>query len=437
MHWNALFQTLQLGLKSLSVHKMRASLAALGIFIGTSTVIWLVAMGEGVSQEAQRSIKELGATNIIVRSVKPPDETSDQASPLATYGLLREDYRRIRSNLPNLTRAIPMREIRREVRVQDRAIDAKLVGCTGDYRSLNRLSMARGRWLSKRDEGDNVIVLASDVARNLFPLVDPVGQSVRVGSEIYVVVGQTNSRVASAAIGGSLEARDYNHDVYIPLATLRNRIGDMVMTRRSGSFGGERVELSQITLTVADIEDVDATAAVIEGLLKKFHDKRDYAVVVPKELLNQAEKTRAMFNLLLVVIAGISLVVGGIGIMNIMLATVTERTREIGVRRALGATQRHIIEQFVTETILLTSSGGLLGVLFGLMCGPIFRMLRALLNSFSPGSLPPIVATLEPRIAPWSVILALLISVGVGVVFGIYPARQAARMDPIEALRHE
>jgi putative ABC transport system permease protein len=254
---------------------------------------------------------------------------------------------------------------------------------------------------------------------------------------LYVVIGQTRSRLASAAIGGSLESREYNMDAYIPLSTLRMRVGDFVMERKPGSFTGEIVELSQITLTIDEIEDVDVTARVVESLLQRYHETEDYAVVVPKELLRQAERTRAMFNFLLVVIAGISLVVGGIGIMNIMLATVTERTREIGVRRALGATRSHIIQQFLIEAIVLTASGGLLGVLFGLMCGPIFRAVRMLATHLSPDSLPPIIQAIEPRIAPWSVGLALLISIGVGVLFGVYPARQAAYMDPIEALRHE
>jgi putative ABC transport system permease protein len=243
--------------------------------------------------------------------------------------------------------------------------------------------------------------------------------------------------MASAAIGGSLDARDYNLDAYIPLKTLRQRVGDLVMKRVGGEFQGEQVELSQITVGVDSVEDVDETAAIINTLLEKYHEQEDYAVVVPKELLRQAERTRAMFNVLLVVIAGISLLVGGIGIMNIMLATVTERTREIGIRRALGAKRQHIIQQFLTETVLLTASGGLLGVLFGLMCGPLFRITRAGLTMMSPDLLPPIVYTLEPRIAPWSVILSLVISLGVGLIFGVYPARRAAHMDPIEALRHE
>ncbi len=432
-------QTVQLGLKSLLLQKMRAGLAALGIFIGTTTVIWLVAMGEGVSYRAQQQIKELGATNIIVRTKQPisASQGNDANSRVKTYGLLRDDYRRIVSNIPSIRRAVPMRELRFELRLGNRTADAKLVGCVEDYLELNRLEIARGRWLTPRDRGKKVVVLADDTAKRLFPFENPIGQTIWVGSEFYVVIGQTKPRMASAAIGGSLEARDYNLDAYIPLKTLRYRVGDLVMKRVGGEFQGELVELSQITVTVDDIDDVDETAAIIEMLLEKYHDQEDYAVVVPKELLRQAERTRAMFNVLLVVIAGISLLVGGIGIMNIMLATVTERTREIGIRRALGATRRHIIQQFLTETVVLTASGGLLGVLCGLLCGPLFRGARTLLTIMSPDLLPPIVYTLEPRIAPWSVALSLFVSLGVGLLFGVYPARQAAHMDPIEALRHE
>ena len=439
---SSFLQTVRLSLMSLLVHKMRAGLAALGIFIGTTTVIWLVAMGEGVSYRAQQQIKELGATNIIVRT-KQPNSAGDGQDPsnrIKTYGLLREDYRRIIENISNV-RAVPMRELRFELRLGNRTADAKLVGCVEEYLEVNRLEIARGRWLTPRDRGKKVIVLAHDAAKRLFPFEDPIDRTIWVGSEFYTVIGQTKSRMASAAIGGSLDARDYNMDAYIPLKTLRYRVGDLIMKRVGAGTGmdfiGEKVELSQITVSVDKIEDVDETAAIIETLLKKYHEQEDYAVVVPKELLRQAERTRAMFNVLLVVIAGISLMVGGIGIMNIMLATVTERTREIGIRRAIGASRRHILQQFMTETVVLTASGGLLGVLFGLLCGPFFRALRSGLTMMSPDLLPPIVYTLEPRIAPWSVILSLIISLGVGIVFGVYPARQAAYMDPIEALRHE
>jgi len=436
-------QTVQLSWKSLLVHKMRAGLAALGIFIGTTTVIWLVAMGEGVSHRARQQFEELGATNIIVRSKQTNvgGDAGDSNSRVKTYGLLRDDYKRIVSNIPTICRAVPMRELRFELRLGNRTADAKLVGCSEEYLELNHLEIARGRWLTPRDRGKKVVVLADDTARRLFLFENPIGRTIWVGSEFYEVIGQTKPRVASAAIGGSLDARDYNLDAYIPLKTLRHRVGDLVMRRvgagRGMNFVGEKVELSQITVTVDNLADVDETAAIINTLLRKYHAKEDYAVVVPKELLRQAERTRAMFNVLLVVIAGISLLVGGIGIMNIMLATVTERTREIGIRRALGAKRQHIIQQFLTETVVLTASGGLLGVVFGLFCGPLFRGLRAAMTMMSPDLLPPIVYTLEPRIAPWSVGLSLVISVGVGIVFGVYPARQAACMDPIEALRRE
>jgi putative ABC transport system permease protein len=432
-------QTVQLGFKNLMLQKMRAGLAALGIFIGTTAVIWLVAMGEGVSYQAQQQIKELGATNIIVRSKAPSGGNGDRDSNsrVKTYGLLRDDYHRILSNIPNLRRVVPMRELSFDLRVDDHTASVKLVGCPRDYLKLNRLTIARGRWLSARDDRENVIVLADETALRLFPYENPIGQAIWVGSEFYVVVGQTASRTPSASIGGSLEARDYNLDAYIPLETLRYRVGDLVMKRVGGEFQGEFVELSQITVTVADIDDVDETAEIIQSLLERYHENEDYSVVIPKELLRQAEKTRAMFNVLLVLIAGISLLVGGIGIMNIMLATVTERTREIGIRRALGATRKHIIQQFLIETVVLTTAGGLLGVSCGLMCGPLFRFARTVLTMISPDMLPPIVHVLEPRIAPWSVLLSLAISVGAGLIFGVLPARQAAFLDPIEALRHE
>lgn len=433
------WEALTLGVKSLRLHKLRSGLAALGIFIGTTTVIWLVAMGEGVSHQAQQQIADLGATNIILRSIVPkaPTNIDPQDERMKRYGLLREDCERIVNIVPTVRHAIPMRELKRDLRVDDRKSSGMLIGCNADYLDLNRLTIARGRAFGPRDDGDNVIILADGTAKELFPFEDPIGKSVGIDTDVYVVVGQTKARAASAAIGGSLQSREYNSDAYIPLTTLRKRIGDLVMARKPGNYTGELVELTQITLAVDDIADVDVTARVVESLLRKYHKDDDWALVVPVELLRQAARTRAMFNVLLIVIAGISLLVGGIGIMNIMLATVTERTREIGIRRALGATRSKIVQQFVMETIVLTAVGGCLGALFGLLVSPLFRAGRRMLTALSPDSVPEIVQSLEPQVAPWSVAVALAIAVGTGLAFGVYPARQAARLDPIEALRHE
>jgi putative ABC transport system permease protein len=436
------WQTLRLGLKSLLLHKLRSGLAILGIFIGVTAVIWLVAMGEGVSYQAQQQIKELGANNIIVRSAKPPSDVTRGGGFIIAYGLLRDDFDRIVANVPTLLQAVPMREIRQEARYLDKVTDVTVVGCTSKYMEMNNLHVARGRFLSDKDleQSDNVAVIGDRTAQELFPYEDPVGQFVQIERTFYVVIGQTESKTPSGGIGGSLAAKDYNLDIYIPLSTLRKRIGDMVVTSRAGSREGEQVQLSQITVTVHELSEVDETADIVKNLLQRYHPNVDYSIVVPKELLQQAQVLQMMFNLLLVLIAGIALLVGGIGIMNIMLATVTERTREIGIRRALGAKQFDIVAQFLSETVVLSATGGLLGVFFGFLCHPAIIGARAVMRQLFPeviASLPSNIQQLEPRIAPWSIVAAFLISVGVGVVFGIYPAQRAAKMDPIEALRHE
>ena len=438
-------RTLQLGVKSLTMHKLRAALAMTGILIGVTAVIWLVALGEGVSAQAQKQIQELGARNIIIKSVKPPEESSGGSSGgnfrVSQYGITRDDLERI-DTVKSIVNSVQVREIVKQATFDGRIADIQLVGCTSEYSAMNHLSMGRGEFLSVThdDERENVCVVSNGVANRLFPYEDPIGRRIQIGQDFYTVIGQTKDRAPSAAIGGSLAGRGYDRDVYIPISTFRSRLGKTIVTRLAGSFAMEQVWVNQVTVTVEDIEQVEAVAGVIEYLFKQYHPTEDYSLTVPKELLRQAETLRAMFNFLLVLIAGISLVVGGIGIMNIMLATVTERTREIGVRRALGARRRDIISQFLAETIVLTGLGGALGVFAGFLCKPAVIGVQWFIGKYMEdlwSTLPSSIQEMTPVIAPWSVIAAFVISVAVGVIFGIYPARRASMMDPIEALRHE
>jgi putative ABC transport system permease protein len=417
---------LVLGIRSLLLHKLRSGLTVLGIIFGVAAVISMLAVGEGSSRDAQERIEQLGATNIIIRSVRPSEEAlGGRQAFILNYGLKYADYDRILETVPTIRRSLPVREIRKQIRYLERALDGRVVGTTHDYAEFNRLEIDKGRFLTREDNGQaqNYAVLAAETARRLFPYEEPLRRSIKLGADYYTVVGVTRERSSTGSVGGSLAGQDFNKDVYIPLSTCRERFGERILNVRSGSFEAEETQLTQITVQLGSIAEVRPTHPIIDGVLKPWHGaKRDVDIIVPYELLLEAQRTARQFSIILGTIASISLLVGGIGIMNIMLATVTERTREIGIRRALGAKRRDITMQFLIETVVLSGVGGLVGISVGLL-------IPRLIVYFIP----------EQRtiVTVQSVVLAFGISVAVGIVFGMYPARRAALMDPIEALRHE
>jgi putative ABC transport system permease protein len=319
----------------------------------------------------------------------------------------------------------------------------RLVATTPEYAEVNKLTLVSGRFLNNAD-GEaklNVAVLAAGLADKLFPFSDPLGQTVRVDKYFYEIVGVLKDRMPTGGSGGSQAAEDFNSDIYIPLETCKARYGEKVLIRQSGSFNGEQVELHQVTLTVTDMDAVRPTGQVITDLLSRYHVKNDWVVTIPLDRLEEAERASARGTLLLFLIAGISLVVGGIGIMNIMLATVTERTREIGIRRALGAKRGDITLQFLIEAVVQTTVGGLIGAALGVAVvliapaawsGLVWSAKYVWILEWLGVS-----GTLPARLQIWSILLSLAVSVSVGVCAGFYPAWKASRLDPIEALRHQ
>ncbi len=418
-----IYRDVRLGVENLLLHKLRSFLTTLGVIFGVGSVVAMLSVGEGASKKALDDIRKVGSNNIIISSMKPREEeavTGDHHHRAVAYGLTYKDFDRISKTFEPVRTAVPVKEVRKEGRLGERKLELRVVGTTPDWFKLVMRPLKAGRILIESDmvHRSAVAVLTEYGARRLLATRNTIGENIIIGENSFKVVGIVKSESGS---GSDVQLPDDKIDAYVPLAVAREYYGDIIIKRSTGSREATSVELHRVIVQVDDIENVESTAKGIKAMLSNFHNKLDYELGIPLALLRQAEATKRTFNIVLGSIACISLLVGGIGIMNIMLATVTERTREIGVRRAVGAKKKQIIIQFLIETVVLSTIGGILGLGLG-----VFIPLLITLFSGMP-----------TVITPMSIMLPLVISIGIGILFGIYPAARAADVDPIIALRHE
>lgn len=443
---NFLLETIRLGIGNLRLHLLRSILTSLGIILGVAAVIVMVAIGEGNKLAALRDIQALGATNVILRSSQPPESSSLGASQersfIARYGILEQDLRRLQYFMTDAAYVVPLKSVGSEITYRSHRMVSQSFGITPDLIKVANLRLEpRSRYITPSDIENNakIAVIGSEVASKFFKLRDPIGAEFRIDDRIFRVVGVLKPVGLAGGAGSALVGRDLNKDVHIPLSTAKLEFGDVIQRSQSGSISGEEVQIYEIYITAESTETVINTAERVRQIINAGHPGlSDVELIVPWELLENAKKTAMVWNIVLISIAAISLLVGGIGIMNIMLASVQERTREIGIRRALGATRNHIIAQFLVETGTLSAVGGVVGIFLGVGFSiGLEEVLPWILNlSFIRGFVSTSV-TLETQVTGWSIIASFMVAAVVGLGFGIYPAIVASRQDPIVALRHD
>ncbi|HEY0008404.1 MAG TPA: ABC transporter permease [Tepidisphaeraceae bacterium] len=429
-----LYENFRLGLKNLYLHRLRTLLTALGIIFGVMAVIVMVAIGEGTKRDALKQMQQLGARNVLIRSIRPPEANDNTSRRVLEYGLVGKDVDRI-SAVPGLSRVVALRDTKKRVIYGTKQFSGiNAIATSYDLFPVINLQLSAGTFFRRehQEQAKLVCVIGSEAARLLFPSEDPIGQSLQIGTAstgqvMLTVIGVLQpTGLRAGADKANIMVRDIDRDVYFPITVSQLYFGNSTIRVTAGSMERELVEFSEIWVQVDDVNDVERTAAIFNNIVG-LPARTDVQVKAPIELLRAAEKTAQQFNFVLGGIASLSLVIGGIGIMNIMLASVTERTREIGIRRALGAKQKHITLQFLIETTVISQIGGLIGIALAVV---VAVSLPVILLWLGIGDYP-------TAIAPWSVIGSFVISGLTGIFFGLYPAIMAAKMNPIEALRHE
>lgn len=452
------YHILNIAIDAVLANKFRSILTALGIIFGVAAVIAMMAIGNGARQEILEQIKMVGVNNIVVapildNSAAEGDDDDDSKTLKGKYspGLTLKDAESIKEIIPTVTRVSP--EVTYETYIIKDGIrkKANLIGVTPDFFQVYNLSLQDGEMFNYTQlaDGSPVCIIGPTIKSKFFPAENPLGKYIKCGNIWLKVVGILESMKMAPSTSEDLGISDYNNNIYAPIQTVFLRYRDRsVIDRRdiggdgggsqvvfmrgammSGSFssssednGTNKNQLDKIVVQVDESEHLDETTTLLQRMLLRRHSNMvDFEITVPELLLKQEQRTKDIFNIVLGVIASISLIVGGIGIMNIMLATVMERIREIGVRRATGATQRDIIAQFLTEATLISVTGGFIGIILGVAFAKMIMEFTGILTIISP----------------ISIVISFGVSAAIGIMFGYMPARKAANQNPVESLRHE
>jgi len=408
-------ESIRIAFYGLRDHKFRSFLTMLGIIFGTASVIAMISIGEGAKKQAMAKYQDLGVSNIIIRDKDFTDTELEQVRTKFSRGLSLGDTKAISDILPGVKGIAPQAEAKLDAMYGDKSSKATVIGITPEITGILNFRVDEGTFIDTvhYDRQLKVCVLGANIARELFSYEDPLGRYIKLGDQWFEVTGVLKTRALFTETIGELAARDLNNDVYIPLSTFGKRIpkSNMLLS-----------ELKQVAVRLESSGRLLESAGIIKSILTRRHfNNDDFSIIIPYELMEQEKRESRIYNLLLASIAAISLIVGGIGIMNIMLASVLERTQEIGIRRAVGGRRSDIMGQFVTEAMALSITGGLTGVFLGIVLSLGIGLLTEV----------------KTFLTLYSIFIAFSFSVIVGITFGYLPAKRAAELKPVEAIRHD
>jgi len=460
MTLNRFIFNLRIGVDALMNNRSRAVLTSLGIIFGVASVIAMLAIGSGAEKEILQQIKEVGANNIIINPKtedqgnqqnnntpgsgdnSSDDDNSSSSSNTSSNanttvikrntspGLDIEDAKNMLASIPSIGYISSEVEIGTQFMYNGRYKDGRLVGVNNNFFELSNIKTGEGQLFNEHQllHAEKVCIIGKNIKTRLFATNDPIGQYIKCGGDWIQIIGVLEGKDINKKDAQKLSIRNVNDDIYIPISTMllryRNRSLITPSKVRAARYWnrGNYNQLDRMVINIKQSDMMQPSTEVINRLLLRRHNGiHDYEIIVPELLLKQEQKTKSLFNIVLAIIASISLIVGGIGIMNIMLASVLERTREIGLRLAIGATKKDIVTQFVSEAICISLTGGIIGVLLGVLLSFLIQK----------------TTNIQTIISPLSIVISFSISIGVGLFFGILPAKRASNYDPVVALRHE